>query len=74
MEFSFKHNAIHSSESVAALLATMCKHDMCAEQASEMLRAAGEEEEEEETGKEEETGEGRSSPGSDWWLGKLGST
>ena len=62
MEFSSKHNAIHSSDSAAALLATMCKHGMCAEQASEMLRAA----------EDEKVGEGRSSPGSDWLLGKLG--
>jgi len=38
MGFSGRRNALYDETDAAALLATMCKEGMCAEQASEMLR------------------------------------
>lgn len=41
MEFSDSYNSVYGVSSATALLATMCREGMCAEQASEILNASG---------------------------------
>ena len=39
MKFSDRYNAVHTAPSATALLGTMCREGLCAQQASEVLQA-----------------------------------